>query len=302
VVVTGQYAAGSQDKAVQRIRVTDRKKIDAMNAQTLKDVLTNDMNIRLSQDNILGSGMSMQGISGQNVKILIDGVPVIGRQDGNIDLSQIMLNNIERIEIVEGPMSVNYGTDALAGTINLITKKTQRNLFETHLVTYYESIGTYNANLRTGFHKGRHTASLSGGRNFFDGWNNGEKVAVNFDAEPADSRRVQQWKPKEQYLGEGQYTYKTGNTTLSYKGGVFNEKITNLGMPRLPYGENAFDDYYSTYRVDNAFFVTSTLPRQRNIHFQVAYSDYKRIKNTFYNDLTTLEKELSTNDGDQDTS
>ena len=67
--------------------------------------------------------MSVQGLSGENVKILIDGVPVVGRLNGNVDLSQINLTNIERVEIVEGPLSVNYGTNALAGTINLITKK-----------------------------------------------------------------------------------------------------------------------------------------------------------------------------------
>ena len=44
----------------------------------------------------------MQGVNGENVKILIDGVPVIGRLNGHIDLSQINLSNIEKIEIVEG--------------------------------------------------------------------------------------------------------------------------------------------------------------------------------------------------------
>ena len=43
--------------------------------------------------------------------------------NGNIDLSQINLNNVEQIEIIEGPLSTIYGTDALAGTINIITKK-----------------------------------------------------------------------------------------------------------------------------------------------------------------------------------
>ncbi len=52
-------------------------------------MLTNELNVRLSQDNVLGSSLSIQGISGQNIKILVDGVPVIGRLDGNIDLNQI---------------------------------------------------------------------------------------------------------------------------------------------------------------------------------------------------------------------
>lgn len=302
VVVTGQYSAGLSDNAVQKIRVTDRKKIEAMNAQTLRDVLTNEMNIRLSQDNILGSSMSMQGMSGENVKILIDGVPVIGRQDGNIDLSQISLANIERIEIIEGPMSVNYGTDALAGTINLITKKIQRNGIETNLSTYYESIGTYNINFRTGLHRGRQTLSLTGGRNFFDGWNYGDKTAVDFSPHVADSSRVLQWKPREQYFAGLLYSYKAGKTTINYKCDLFHEKITNRGLPTLPYGQNAFDDYYYTGRIDNVIFVNNTIAGKRNINFMAAYNDYTRTKNTYYADLTTLDKSLSTNIGDQDTS
>lgn len=136
LVVTGQYAPNTIEKATHKVRVIDRQKMDVMSAQNLRDVLTNELNIRISQDNVLGSSMSMQGISGQNVKILIDGVPVVGRLEGNIDLSQINLNNIERVEIIEGPMSVNYGTDALAGTINLITKKntTQTSRRQPYLV------------------------------------------------------------------------------------------------------------------------------------------------------------------------
>ncbi len=302
VVVTGQYSANSPEKAVQKIKVIDRVKIDAMSAQNLRDVLTNEMNVRLSQDNILGSSMSMQGISGQNVKILIDGVPVIGRQDGNIDLSQINLGNIERIEMIEGPMSVNYGTNALAGTINLITRKNQKDLIEGKLTSYYESIGTYNLYIRGGMHRNKHTVSLSGGRNFFDGWSNGDKVSFDFSPRIADSNRFMQWKPREQYMGGLQYEYKAGKTTLSYKADYFKEKITNRGIPMLPYGESAFDDYYRTTRIDNAFFLTSALSKNRNINFLVAYNIYKRTKNTYYNDLTTLNNTLSAGDGDQDTS
>ena len=122
-VITAQYEETSKEKAVNKIRVINREKIDALAAVNLGDVLKNELNVRLSQDNVLGTFMSLQGISGQNVKILVDGIPVIGKLNGSIDVSQINLNDIERIEIVEGPLSVNYGTDALAGTINLITKK-----------------------------------------------------------------------------------------------------------------------------------------------------------------------------------
>ena len=119
--------------------------------------------------------MSIQGLSGQNIKILIDNVPVIGRLGGNIDLGHINLSNIERIEIVEGPLSVNYGTDALAGTINLITSKTLTQNQSLKLSSYYESVGKYNFTSNYMKKIGTNNFSILVGRNYFDGWSKSEK-------------------------------------------------------------------------------------------------------------------------------
>ncbi len=302
VVVTAQYAPGSPENSVHKIRIIDRKKIELMNAQNLRDVLSNELNIRLSQDNILGSSMSMQGMSGENVKILIDGVPVIGRTNGNIDLSQINLNTIERIEIVEGPLSVNYGTNALAGTINLITKKQQNSSIETKAAGYYESTGTYNVNAKAGYSKKKNTILISGGRHFFDGWSDGDKISVhNNKPQLADSSRYKSWKPKEQYFGELNYSHRWKEKNLNYRGGYFSEKITNRGYPRLPYGETAFDDAYRTWRNDHALHLNGKIGKKSNLNIQTAYNRYKRIKNTFFKDLTTLAQTFTENSGDQDT-
>ena len=88
----------------------------------------------ITQDPALGSSLKIKGLSGNNVKILIDGVPVIGRMGGNIDLSQLNLYNIDHIEMVEGPMSVMYGSDALAGAINIITKENRNSNFGLSLI------------------------------------------------------------------------------------------------------------------------------------------------------------------------
>ena len=143
----------------------------------LSNVLEKELNVRISQDNILGSSISMQGISGQNVKILINEIPVIGRMNGNIDLSQINLSNIERIEIVEGPMSTIYGSDALGGTINIITKQVSAN---TKVInTYYESIGKYNCDLLLTNKKENSSSSYSFGRKYFNGWNKNQEFQLS---------------------------------------------------------------------------------------------------------------------------
>jgi outer membrane receptor for ferrienterochelin and colicins len=304
VVITGQYTARSQDNAVQRIEVIDRRKIDAMAAQNLRDVLANSLEVRLSYDPIFGSSLNMQGSAGYgaDAKILIDGVPVVGKQNGGVDLSQINLANIERVEIIKGPMSVSYGTDAIAGTINLITKKTVKDRWELGAGSYYETVGTYNVNFSAGAKiASTHAVRLDGFRNFFGGWNRGAGIKFfDFRALPADTTRVQLWRPREQYQGTAQYTYTRKKTTFNYKGNYFYELITSKGAPLAPYYETAFDNYFHTYRKDNALFINSEPAKDKHISFMAAFNAYKRIKKESSNDLTTLSETF--NDEAQDTS
>ncbi len=299
-VVTGQYAANSPEKAVQKITIIDEKKIERMAATNLRDVLSNEMNVRLTQDNILGSGMSLQGMGGENVKILIDGVPVVGRLNGNVDLSQINLNDVARIEIIEGPMSVNYGTNALAGVINLITKTNKTKKLNIVANSYYENIGQYNLDGSLAVSNKNHSVTFSGGRNYFDGWidgdsNFGEKELI------ADSTRFKSWKPKTQHFGKIAYNYQLKEGNIKYTAGYFKEEINNRGLPRKPYNETTFDDKYLTTRIDNSIILTKKFKEHNNIKATIAYNDYQRIKNTFFKDLTTLSETLTENSGDQDT-
>lgn len=301
VVVTGQYEPTLAEKSVQKIKVIDAKKIEAMGAANLKDVLLNEMNIRITQDNVLGAGMQLDCIGGENVKILLDGVPVIGRMNGNIDLSQINVNNVERIEIVEGPMSVQYGTNALAGTINLITKKIFKNKYGLSISPYYESIGTYNVSATADASFKKSSLSVSGGRNFFDGWNPGDQPFTYEKEHMADTTRYQQWKSKEQYFASLSYTYSFKRLNLGYSSSYFKEKILNRGMPRAPYYETAFDDHYYTTRFDNSISLAGKLSGNWNVNSNNAYNYYNRTKNTFYRDLTTLAQVITENPSDQDT-
>ncbi len=301
-VVTAQYGARTEDKSVYKIKVINQEKIRNMGAQNLRDVLTNEMNVRLTQDNILGSSMSIQGISGQNVKILVDGIPVLGRLNGSIDISQINLNNAERIEIVEGPLSVSYGTDALAGTINVITKKCPLDIVAVSVKSYYESIGQYNFSGNVRYSKKRSSVMLSGGRNYFDGWKEGDKAFHVEKKSLADSSRYDSWKPKLQYFGTLALAQEIKKMKLTYTSDYFFEEVINLGLPRLPYRETAFDDYYKTNRLVNSLNLSGQLNGKYYLNAFAAHNYFQRNKNTYYKDLTTLEESLSKNEGEQDTS
>lgn len=279
LVVTGQYAPESVEQSINKIKIIDSKRIQAQGAVNLQEIMEQEMNIRVSQDQFLGSSMSIQGLSGENIKILIDGVPVIGRQNGNIDLAQLNLNQVERIEIIEGPMSVSYGTNALAGTINIITKQTTEKLAAS-ATSYLESVGQYNihANLSTTIKKTG--VDIHGGRNFFNGFS------------LTDSGRVQQWKPKEQLFGGVSLNRKFKQTTMSLRSDAFQEKLIVRGAPRAPYYETAFDDYYFTTRFNNQFTVDHQFKKPWNIKIVGAYNYYKREKIGFLKNLVTVENQL----------
>ena len=302
VAITAQYKPQLVEKAVHNIKVINRQKIDAMAAQNLKDVLTNELNVRLGEDNILGSSMQLQGIGDENVKILVDNVPLTGRLNGNIDLSQIPLESIERIEIVEGPLSVSYGTDALAGTINIITKKNQGNKFEVNSNNYFESSGKVNNTVSLGWQIKKHQIRLEGGRYFFDGWDPSHKT-FNFEPNPiADSSRSLQWNPKEQVFGGINYRYNKKNTLFNYSGQIFSESIINRGMPRPPYQQVAYDDYYKTNRVNQRANFQYRFKDNYRLSFIAAYNGYFRQKNTKIRDLTEISDVISGNQSDHDTS
>ncbi len=291
VVVTGEYNLTTSDKSVYSVRVLDAKEIEAKQSSSLADLLNTQLNIRLNQDNLLGTGISINGLSGQNIKILVDGVPVIGRENGNIDLSQILLSNVERIELVEGPMSSMYGTDAIGGLINIITKQSSKNSTEGNANAYYESNGRYNFDGNVFFKLGADHFSANGGRNFFDGFSS------------PDTGRWQQWKPYEQHFFGVAYGMKTHYTDLQLKADYFHQISQNKGVPvTSPYEAYAFDEYYLTDRWSVTLLQNVRLTHNLKIDFTNAYSYYSRIRNTYRKDLVSLNQELVPLSSMQDTS
>lgn len=276
VVVTGQFTPEDPKRSVYAIKVIDVKTIERRGATNLRELLSQELNMRVTQDNVLGSGLSLQGLSGEQVKYMIDGVPILGRLNGDIDISQINLNDVERVEVIEGPVSVQYGTNALGGVINIITKTDQGDKINTSVNSYYESRGTYNFDAMAGFRVKNHFFGASMGRWFFDGYDQDK------------TRRDVAWNPKEQYFGNIKYGLTFKRMRLMYSTNIFNEKITNRGAPRAPFNVNAFDDYYYTFRNANSLTLSGEIIKNHYLNQVIAYSFFRRKKNTVFKDLTDL--------------
>ena len=300
-VVTGQLNAIHQDSTIRSVRVLDRSIIEGRSATTGRDLFRNELNIKTSEDAILGSGISMGGLGGENIKILIDGVPVIGRLNGGIDLSQIDLSNIDRVEIIEGPMSVEYGTDALAGTINFISKDKSYDTFNVSIGSKYESTGQYSQTINNYIQNSSGKIAINASRLYFDGWSPGDNRIDWISNYYADSGRVNLWKPKLQYTFGVKGWYTLNNWTIKPSIGMFNEKLINKGYPRAPYGEIAFDEHYLTRRYNSSITFNHYNSDLKDLEVLFSLNTFRRYKYRYSSDLTTLNTNLISVNGESDT-
>ncbi len=123
VVVTGTGRNKRLKDSPVVTEVITGEEIDASSAASLTDVLMN-YGVQFTE-NPMGSYIRLQGLGQSRVLFLIDGRRITGRVARRLDADTVPLENIERIEIVRGPQSALYGSDALGGVINIITKDPQ---------------------------------------------------------------------------------------------------------------------------------------------------------------------------------
>ncbi|MBT2560149.1 TonB-dependent receptor [Pedobacter sp. ISL-68] len=129
VAVSGTRSAPDNlieaERSAMPVTVISRRTIELMGSRRLDEVLKEQTGVAIV-NNIGGGarsvGVQMQGFGSEYVMILIDGQPMVGRNSGNFDLSRISVSNIERIEIIKGATSCLFGSEALGGAINIITR------------------------------------------------------------------------------------------------------------------------------------------------------------------------------------
>ncbi len=290
VVVTAQFAPTDVRQTVNSVRVLTRNTIEQRAAVNLEELLQTEPNLRLSQDAILGSALSINGLQGQNVKVLVDGVPVVGRLNGSVDAGQLPLGAVQQVEIIEGAQSLLYGSEASAGVINLVTRKSQLHRFEAEGTTQLESNGYRNLQGRAGARMGKFLLQITGNQ-------------LDFQPQADTSLgRNQLWNPKTQTAGRAMLRYSPSEKVdIRLSGGLFSETVDNLGEIRRPqYKPYAFDDYYQTDRSDATLHGEGWLKNRAFWQTTVGWNRFDRVKNSYRFDLADGAKTLLP--GEQDTS
>jgi len=131
-------------------QIVTKKEISAINSLRLNDILIEQTGLTIV--NFLGKGIQMQGMDSDYTLILIDGVPLVGRTGGTLDLSRITVGNIKQIEIVKGASSSLYGSEAMAGVVNIITE-TPKEGFKGNLNLRYATHNTADASASINYKK-----------------------------------------------------------------------------------------------------------------------------------------------------
>lgn len=130
LIITAERTPQPVSESISSATVVTAKEIKEKGAQTVADALRNVPGVSIAQNGELGSlaNAKLRGVSSAQALVLIDGKRLTSSAFGsNTDLSKIPTDNISRIEVIRGPVSSLYGSDAIGGVINIITKKPTAN-------------------------------------------------------------------------------------------------------------------------------------------------------------------------------
>ena len=131
VIVTSNKTSTRLGNVTVPVSLISQKTIFQNGSLRLKDILQEQTGLYIT--NGFGAGIQMQGLNPDYTLILLNGEPLTGRTAGVLDVNRISIDRIKRIEIVKGPSSSLYGSEAMAGVINIITEKSLQNSFNTGL-------------------------------------------------------------------------------------------------------------------------------------------------------------------------
>lgn len=180
VVVTGTRHQTDVRHLSQTVSVVNRNKLERAMQPSLLPVLTEQIpGLFVTSRGVMGygvsggaaGGISLRGLSGGNARlmVLIDGHPQYAGIFGHpiADAYQTLL--ADRVEVLRGPASVLYGSNAMGGVINIVTRRMHEDGVRTNLHAGFGSYGTLETELTNRIRKGRFSSVVSGSYNRTDG-------------------------------------------------------------------------------------------------------------------------------------
>lgn len=222
LVITATRTERKLSNVAVPVQIISRKAITQSGSVRLNDILTEQTGLYITSGGattsagggVFGNGVQIQGLSPDYTMILLDGEPIIGRQGGVIDLSRLSVGNIKKIEIVKGPSSSLYGSEAMGGVVNIITEQAQLNRLDASL--RYGRFNSTDANISAALKRQKWGLQLFGNRNS----SNGFDLDENVPGKTVD--------PFSSYTTQARFNFfPSVKTKISVSGRYYNEKQDN---------------------------------------------------------------------------
>lgn len=317
LLLGNQQPVNSLDKELFSVTTVSAEEISQTGASNIVDILNQQLNLSVSQDASSGRAtISMFGLTGDYVKILVDNVPLISDNGygNNIDLNQINIEDIARIEISEGAMGVLYGDNAVAGVVNIITKKSIQDSWNINASLQEETVGDeYNfddegrhiQNLKITHSFAKHWfASANFSRNDFKGFKNNhfgkEYFIIDGGTVKTNGRRGYEWNPKLQNTVNTLLKYQKKDFNFFYKFNyytetldIFNQSVESI-LHNKQYKVTARDIQYTTDRFQHEAQAFGTFTGGANYQLIASFQRQQRDKEDYIYNLIQQQKQETT--------
>ncbi len=172
IVVTPSRIEESYGDTCRNVDVVTSKDIESFGSGNLAEAMADITSVNIKDYGGPGGSkaITMRGATASQVLVLIDGRPINNPRDGQVDLNSIPLDDIERIEVVHGPGSSLYGSQAMGGTVNIITKRPPKEGQKTEAATSFGTFRSYTEKLLHGARIGSFGYLLTGGYKSSEGF------------------------------------------------------------------------------------------------------------------------------------
>lgn len=238
VVVTGTGTINKLKNSPVAIDVISQRELQNTNIPTFENAMI-ALNPSMSfTPNAMGSYMQLNGLSNRYILVLVDGKKLGGDVGGNVDLNRIDMGNIKRIEVLKGAASSLYGSDAIAGVINIITNK-PKDLVNFSTETRFSEYGQFTQNANLYLNVGGFSSSTSFQRNQADGWQLNKKEIINDKEVDTDKQAMLRFYSD---VFSQRFGYKaTKELSMYVEGSLFDKKF------KRPVSAYGFDMKYVDY-------------------------------------------------------
>ncbi len=225
VVVTGTGTQHLLKNAPVQTEVISRRVLDTFAGKSIEEILGGLTASFAFNEGDMGSQVQLNGLGNNYILILVDGKRLHGDNGGENDLGLIDPHNIERIEIVKGAQSALYGSDAIAGVVNIITKKHEQGGVMLENTTRGGSHGDLRQHNSIVLSSGKWTSQTGFQLQHSDGWQNTAneytEAKMVTDSRNRTVNKYTNWQVSERV------TYMTRKGVELYAGGWYYEKDIN---------------------------------------------------------------------------